>query len=237
MTVSIRFNRWAAFRLPAGGVLAAALLGTTALPSHAEPAKAPAAKTKKEKPVSGAKAGTAAKDKSNDGMPKQGTPEYDEWLRVKYRILDRFGRESAVPPMDFWKDFPPFTPKLLAEIAREPKSGQQPRVSALFSLAYFPAAKEAFATCRDIATSDTEAKFFKDAAVGCLAEGFPDKAVPILKPMAESKELGTRMSAIAGLAKLKTKEADDVLNKIRPKVTEAVLQMIIDQRLKEAAGG
>ncbi len=217
------------------GLLAAALLGSGPLPARAEAAKAPAAKSKKDKPVAGAKAGAAAKDK--DGIPKQGTPEYEEWLKVKYRILDRFGRENAVPPQDFWKDYPPFTSKILAEIAREPKSGQQPRVSALFSLAYFPSAKESFATCRDIATSETEAKFFRDAAVGCIAEGFPERAVPVFKPLAESKDLGTRMSAIAGLAKLKTKEADDVLKKIRPKVTEPVLQMIIDQRLKEAAGG
>ncbi len=194
--------------------------------------KASAKKTSKAAP-SGK---PAVRKPDTTGKPAPGTKGLEEWNQVKFKILNLFGGNATVPPKETWKDFPPVTGRVMTELATDPQSGQQQRMSAIFSLANFPDAPGSFKACSEIAKDEKEAKFYRDAAIGCLCDGFPSKAVPVLKEAAKSPQIGTRLSAISGLAKIKTKEADGALEKLLPVTKEPMLKAVIQQRLDEAKG-
>lgn len=227
----------------AGAAVAVALLMASPAAGQSAPAQQKkAAKDSKPKAAAGkdAKNGKgASKDaaKATGDRPAPGTPEHEEWLRVKYQILNMFGRNNEFPPKETWKDYPPVTGRVMVEIASDAQSGQQHRVLAIHSLAHFPETPSAYNTCDAIARSETETKFFRDAAMGCLVYGYPARAVPALKEIASSGERGIRLSAVSGLTQLKTKEADAVLEKLLPGVSEPVARQMIEKRLKEARGG
>lgn len=207
-------------------------------PAAAQPPKAAAQKKKdkKEKDRPRKKQDPAAATINTTGVPAPGTPEAEEYNRVKFQIMNMFGRDATVPPRETWKDYPQVTGKILVEMARDVKYGQQQRMASLFSLSYFPDTPGGFETCRDVATDSKESKFYRDAAMGCLVEGHPGKAVSILKDLAGAPELQTRLSAVSGLTKIKSKEADTVLEKLLPKAQEPLIRQLIEQRLKEAKG-
>lgn len=217
-------------------MLAGSTLANSAPVQAAEAAKKGSTKkaATQKKGAAKSSAKPAVKKADTTGKPAPGSKELEEWNQVKFRILNLFGGNANVPPKETWKDYPPITGKVMVELATDPKSGQQQRLSALFSLANFPNTPGAFKTCSETATDENEAKFYRDAAIGCLLDGFPEKAVPPLKTAAKSTLVGVRLSAVSAMAKLKTKEADAALEKMLPETKDTIVRTVIQQRLDEA---